>query len=197
MTLKICAIKLSLVLMLLNLGPAFSQSLSSQYKNEQRDQNIKRLLEEDQKFLEQKKRVPFTMDDLMSRGYKFKCNLDSIGYFSRSGTFDRPGSGTSADKMTIESILSSTIMIDDRVVHDRGGISEGDIDKLVFKDQYILSFSNKFGSSTEYFKDPNWEYDKNERVIYIKSSDKIHKGTDCNLVKFTPTSGMTYFGKRY
>ena len=197
MTLKSWTIKLSSALIFLNVGLAFSQSFSSQYKDEQRDQNVKKMLEEDRRLLEQKKRMPFTMDDLMSRGYKFNCNLDSIGHFTRSGLYERPGSGTQSDKSDVESILSSTIMIDDRVVHDRGGISEGDIDKLVFKNQYILSFSNKIGSSTEYLEGPNWEYDNNEKVIYIKLSNKIHKGTDCTLIKFTPRSGVTYFGKRY
>lgn len=180
----------------LNAGLALSQSFSNQFKEEQRDQKINNLLEQDKKRLEEKERMPFTMDDLMSRGYKFKCSLESIGHFTSSGVFDRPGSGTQSDKWDAERILSSTIMIDDRVVHDRGGIGAYGLDKLVFKDQYILSYTNKAGSSTEYLDEPRWEYDKNERVLYMKIKDKIHKGTDCSLIKFKPGRG-NYFGKQY
>ncbi len=196
MTNKKWKIKASFFVILLNAGLALSQSFSNQFKEEQRDQKINNLLEQDKKRLEEKKRMPFTMEDLMSRGYKFKCSLESIGHFTSSGLYERPGSGTSSDKSVAQSILSSTIMIDDRVVHDRGGIGSYGLDKLVFKDQYIISYSNKSGTSTEYLDQPNWEYDKNERVLYMKISDKIHKGTDCNLVKFTPGRGE-YFGKKY
>lgn len=157
-----------------------TQSLSDQYSNQERVNNLKKMRDADEQAIQNKKDRPYNINDLVQRGYQLRC--DFSGAVSSAA-------GSTYKSMTLQDAVSKDVLIDSSTVridyspsarsYEVGKITGA----LVKAGSKIQNFSiNDFTGARE--KSTYWELDTDSNVLFIKDGSKIYKGS-CSLQKFT------------